>query len=86
VLFLLPFGHERGRSLVLHEGRITPENVVIINLSSAERNSAATLCSDDDWGQGGMGGHHRPSLGRFTAMSEVPICVGLKPTWKGESA
>jgi len=26
------------------------------------------------------------SLGRFTAMSEVPVYVGLKPTLKGESA
>jgi hypothetical protein len=54
---------------------------VIINLSSAERNSAATLCSDTDVGDKGDGRPSQAALGRFTAMSEVPICVDLKPTW-----
>jgi len=48
---------------------------VVINLSSAVRNSAATLCSVWSWGQR----DGRPSS---AWLGEVPICVGLKPMWK----
>ena len=61
-----------------------PRTWVAINLSSAVRTSAATLCCHNEVGDRGG----RPSSAcssRLRTMSEVPICVGQKPM-RGESA
>src|SRR6516164_6147985 len=49
-------------------------------LIARHHNSAPTASSDGAWDRGV--GPSLVSVGRFTAMSEVPIHVGLKPRWK----
>ena len=52
---------EWGPTVILR-GNNPQNRMSAINLSSAVRNSAATLCSDNDSGDKGMGGGYRPDL------------------------
>jgi hypothetical protein len=53
------YAHSGHRAQTSNFGRAHASRVAI-NLSPAVRNSAATLCSDNDPEDMGMGGRHRP--------------------------
>ena len=64
-----------------------PRTRTAINLSSAVRNSAVTLCSDNDRGDRGwaavIGLTSAWVFRQIHSYERVLIYVGLKPTWKG---